>query len=233
VPGARFEALPRRRWTPRTAAARAVDVVRSEGARSLVFRVLGETVYRRMIVMERQFDLSMPDIDPDVSVRFALLEPSHVDEYLRLRPDADREDVEERLRRRHVCYVAWLEGRIVQACWIAVDRAYVDYLRCWFHLGSGVGYLHDLYTVPELRGRSLHRAMYPHIFRYFRNAGARAVIAAFQPENRIQHIFARLGFRRVATASVLGRGRLRLVREHRLEPAGDRPTFRVSRSPEP
>jgi ribosomal protein S18 acetylase RimI-like enzyme len=233
VPGTRFQALPRQRWTPRAVAGRTVEVLRTEGTRSLLFRVLGELAYRRMIVMERQFDLSMRDVDPDVAVRFAPLDPADVDEYLRLRPDADGAEVRERLRRRHVCWVAWLDGRIVQACWVAVDRAYVDYLRCWLHLGSGVGYLHDLYTAPELRGRNLHRAMYPHIFRYFRNAGARAVVAAFQPENRIQRIFARLGFRPVAIAGVVGRGPLRRAFERRLEPAGDRPTFRVSLKPEP
>lgn len=213
--------------------ARTVQVLRTEGPGSLLFRALGETVYRRMIVMERPFDLSMPDVDPGIPVRFAPLEPTDVDAYLRLRPDADPDDVQEHLRRRHVCYVAWLDDRIVQACWVAVDRAYVDYLGCWFHLGSGIGYLHDLYTSPDLRGRNLHRSMYPHIFRYYRNSGARAVVAAFQPENRIQRIFGRLGFRPVAVATVVGAGPLRRAFERRLEPAGERPTFRVSLSPEP
>lgn len=204
-------------------------MLRSEGARSLAFRVVGELVYRRMIVMEREFDLSMPDVEARVQATFAPLEPAHVDDYMRLRPDADRDDVVDRFRRRHVCFGAWLDGRLVQACWVGIERARVDYLDCWIHLGSGVGYLQDLYTEPELRGTNLHRAMYPHMFRYFRNTGSPAVLAAFQPENRVQRIFGRLGFRPVAVARAVRLGPVRRVWQRRLPEAGDGPLrFRFS-----
>jgi ribosomal protein S18 acetylase RimI-like enzyme len=186
-----------------------------------------------MIVMEREFDLSMPDVEPRVPVTFAPLGPDHVDDYVRLRPDADPDDVRDRFRRRHVCFGGWLDGRLVQACWVGIERARVDYLDCWIHLGSGVGYLQDLYTEPELRGVGLHRSMYPHMFRYFRNTGSPAVLAAFQPENRVQRIFGRLGFRPVAVARSVGLGQLRRVWERPLPEAGDRPLrFRVSRTEE-
>jgi GNAT superfamily N-acetyltransferase len=187
-----------------------------------------------MIVMEREFDLSMPDVDPRVPVTFAPLEPDQADEYLRLRPDADPDDVRDRFRRRHVCFGGWLDGRLVQVCWVGIDRARVDYLDCWIHLGSQVGYLQDLYTEPELRGLGLHRSMYPHMFRYFRNTGCPAVIAAFQPENRVQRIFARLGFEPVGLAHSAGFGPLRRVWERPLGKPATRPLrFRISLSDAP
>jgi GNAT superfamily N-acetyltransferase len=197
-------------------------------------RVLGETGYRRMIVMERTFDLSMPDVEPRVPVTFAPLEPEQADDYLRLRPDADPDDVRDRFRRRHVCFGGWLDGRLVQACWVGIDRARVEYLDCWIHLGSQVGYLQDLYTEPDLRGLGLHRSMYPHMFRHFRNTGCPAVLAAFQPENRVQRIFARLGFKPVALGHAVGFGPLRKVWERPLGEAAAAPLrFRISLSDAP
>jgi GNAT superfamily N-acetyltransferase len=213
---------------------RALEVLRSEGPHSLGFRVLGELGYRRMIVMERTFDLSMPEVDPGFAVTFAPLEPDEIDDYLRLRPDHDPDDVRDRFRRRHVCFGARLDGRLVQVCWVGAERVSIDYLDCWMHLGSGIGYLHDLYTLPDLRGRNLHRAMYPHMFRYFRNTGCPAVMAAFHPENRVQRIFGRLGFRPVALGHAAGFGPLRRVWQRPLPEAGSGPIrFRLSLSATP
>jgi GNAT superfamily N-acetyltransferase len=182
-----------------------------------------------MIVMERQFDLSMPDVEPRVPVTFAPLEPEHAGDYLRLRPDAEPDEVRDRFRRRHVCFGGWLDGRLVQACWVGIDRAHVEYLDCWIHLGPQVGYLQDLYTEPGFRGLGLHRSMYPHMFRYFRNTGCPAVLAAFQPENRVQRIFGRLGFEPVAIARSLGLGPARRVWARPLARAGSSPLrFRIS-----
>lgn len=169
-------------------------------------RVLGETVYRRMIVMERPFDPPIDPVSPRVPVEFGPLELADVDEYLAFRPDADREETVHRLERRHVCYVARHDGRIATACWIATERVWVDYLGAWIRLKCGVGYLYELYTPPEYRAKNVARALFPEIFRYFREMRPLCVIAAFHPENRIQLVFARLGFRPVATIGVVGVG---------------------------
>lgn len=209
-------------------------MLREEGPRSLALRVLGELGYRRMVVMQRAFDLSLPDVAPSVPVAFAPLELDEVEDYLQLRPDADLGEIRDRLVRRHVCFVGRLDGRIVQSCWVGTERAYVDYLDCWIHLASGIGYLYDLYTEPGLRGRGLHRSMYPHMFRYFGNAGSPAVVAAFNPENRVQLIFARLGFRQVAVVGSVGVGPIRRVFERRAPGAeSETRTFWISASADP
>ena len=225
--------LVRGRWTPRTVAARGLAVLRTEGPRNLAFRVLGETGFRRMIVMQRAFDVPLQDVEIPVAVAFAPLAPEEIDDYLRLRPDADPDEIRDRFRRRHVCFGGRLDGRLVQACWVAGERARIDYLGCWIQLASGVGYLHDLYTAPEVRGRNLHRAMYPHMFRYFRNTGSPAVVAAFQPENDVQLIFERLGFRAVSIAGSIRLGPFRRVYERRLTADVEQPAFRITAREDP
>lgn len=177
-------------------------------------RTIGEVFYRRMIVMERPFDPPIPPAEPRIPVEFAPLEPDQVDEYLDFFPGADRDETIGRLERRHVCYVARHEGRIVTSCWIATERAWVEYLGAWIRLASSVGYLYELYTPPEYRAQNLGRAMFPVVFRYFRGFPVPCVLAAFNPENRIQLVFSRLGFRPVATVGVVRIGPWRrLVRQ--------------------
>ena len=193
-------------WTPAQVWRRSREVLAREGARHLVLRVVGEVAYRRMILMKRPFDLSMRHVDLDVPTTFRALALDDLEQYLALRPDSAREDIVRRFTCRHVCYGALRDDRLVQACWIATERAYIDYLRAEIRLPSGVGYLYDLFTVPEARGLNLHRAMWPHVFRYFRNASPKYVLAAFHPENGIQRIFARLGFQTVGTLGYVGVG---------------------------
>lgn len=196
-------------WTPAQVLRRSREVLAREGARNLVLRVVGEVAYRRMILMQRPFDLSMRDLDLDVPTTFRPLGLEDLEQYLALLPDADRADVVRRFDCRHVCYAAFRDDRLVQVCWIATERAYIDYLRAEIRLPSGVGYLYDLFTAPEARGLNLHRAMWPHVFRYFRNASPTYVLAAFHPENGIQRIFARLGFQTVGTLGYVGVGPVR------------------------
>lgn len=199
------------RWTPRAVWRRSTEVLHKEGPGSLAVRVAGELFYRRMVLMLRPFDLTMRDVEPLAKVQFRELDPSDVDAYLELRPDADPSDILKRLHARHVCYGAFRSNELVQACWIATERAYIDYLRAEIRLPPAVGYLYDLYTAPAERGLSLHRAMWPHVFRYFSDMRPRYVLAAFQPENRVQRIFARLGFRPVGVLGYVGVGRARRV----------------------
>ncbi|MDQ5820244.1 MAG: hypothetical protein M3540_02255, partial [Actinomycetota bacterium] len=166
-------------------------------------------VYRRMILMRRPFDFSMRDVEPTLPATFRPLSPEDLAAYLALRPDADERELRRRFECRHVCYGAFVDGRLVQACWIATERAYIDYLKAEIRMPSGVGFLYDLFTVPENRGLNLHRAMWPHVFRYFSGPGPYYVLAAFHPENRIHRIFARLGFETVGTLSYIGFGRAR------------------------
>jgi GNAT superfamily N-acetyltransferase len=194
------------RWTPAQVWRRSREVLQREGMRSLALRMIGELVYRRMILMQRPFDFSMREVELEAATSFRPLQVEDLDLYLALRPEADEEEIRRRFAFRHVCYGAFREDRLVQACWIATERAYIDYLGAEIRLLSGVGYLYDLYAIPEARGLNLHRAMWPHVFRYFRNAGPIYVLAAFHPENGIQRIFARLGFRPVGTLGYVGVG---------------------------
>jgi GNAT superfamily N-acetyltransferase len=193
-----------RRWTPRTIAVRAIEVSQAEGLPGLALRVLGELGYRRMILMERPFDLTMADVDSRADVVFRQADAADADELGGLIRHAGPDVVRRRLAAGHICWIGLLDGRIVQCCWIGIGRARIDYLDAELVLPPGVGYLYDLYTAPELRGLGLHRTMYPHIFRSFASWNPLAVCAAFHLENRMHRIFERLGFRTVATIGYIG-----------------------------
>jgi hypothetical protein len=220
-----------RRWTPRTIVARAAEVSRAEGLGSLALRVVGELGYRRMILMERPFDLAMPDLPVPTDIAFREATAADSAELGTLLPQANADEVRRRLAAGHVCWIGVLGDRIVQCCWIGIGRAHIDYLDADLVLPPRVGYLYDLYTEPGLRGLNLHRAMYPHVFRSFESWDPLAVCAAFHPENRIHLIFERLGFRPVAVIGYAGiRGWRRLLYRP-VSAAGARRPARRSRSP--
>jgi ribosomal protein S18 acetylase RimI-like enzyme len=194
----------RSRWTPRRALARAGEVVRTEGWRSLALRAAGELVYRRMYLMELPFDHGARDVDPTVPVEFRPAGEPDAEEIAALLPQADPAEVRRRLRAGHECFVGVHEGAIFQCCWIGIDRARIDYLDADIVLPPRVGYLYDLYTSQDMRGLGLHRSMYPHLFRHFAPRDPVAVICSFHPENRTYLIFERLGLRHVATIGYVG-----------------------------
>lgn len=81
--------MPRARRTWGRIRRRARDVLREQGVRSLWFKVLGKTVYRRTVVFERTLDtLPVASLPPD-AIDIGQLAHTEIDAYLRLRPDED------------------------------------------------------------------------------------------------------------------------------------------------
>jgi hypothetical protein len=193
----RFDAATyaHRRWGPGMILHRAREVLRTEGPRALWFRVLGETVYRRVIVMERPFGATVPEASR-AGLELGLLQPGELAEYYALRPDAGAGagEIESRFARGHVCFVARREGRLIGACWAGIGRTWLDYLEIWIDLSPGVGYLYDLYVVPEERGLRIHASLFDRMDEHYGGTtAARVVISAFNPETRTHRLFARMG----------------------------------------
>jgi len=102
----------------------------------LRIRILAATVYRRVVVMERRLDHTLPEIAARVPVRPRLLARSDLESYAQLRPDAGAATTQRRLAQGHQCFALWHEGQIVHAGWAATRDAWVDYLDCPFPLGA-------------------------------------------------------------------------------------------------
>src|SRR5881296_363442 len=61
--------------------------------RSLWFRVLGRTVYRRLIVMERRLDEPIARITAGIPAVVSILSDADVDHYAAFRPDTEPAEV--------------------------------------------------------------------------------------------------------------------------------------------
>ena len=103
-------ALDRR--SARGIVARAGDVLRREGFRALWFKILGETVYRRLVLVERPLALPVPDVAARVPVDVAFLQPTELAEYRAFRPETSEAELESRLRAGQICFVARHRGRM-------------------------------------------------------------------------------------------------------------------------
>jgi ribosomal protein S18 acetylase RimI-like enzyme len=169
-----WKQMPRRAW----------DIWREEGFRSLFFRVLGETVYRRMVLFERPLSDPIPSAAATIPVEVSLLEPSEVDEYAAFHPSLDAAQVRDRLNHGGKCFISRHEGSIVNACWTAEGSVLIDYLGCSIQLAHDEVYVYNNYTSPRFRGCNVSIARAAVMLRHFRELGYRRLIAVVVPENK-------------------------------------------------
>jgi GNAT superfamily N-acetyltransferase len=172
-----------RRWTWHTALKRASQVLRDEGVKSLWFRILGETVYRRVILMERPLDEPIAEVAGRLPVVIDLLKATEVDEYASFRLGADSLEVRHRLAAGQWAFVARHEGRIVHAGWTTTKRAWIDFLAREIALDPGEVYQYESFTAPAFRGQNLAAVRIIEMMHYFRKAGYRRMVAVVVPGN--------------------------------------------------
>jgi SAM-dependent methyltransferase/GNAT superfamily N-acetyltransferase len=174
--------------------------------------MLGWTVYRRLIVMERRLDEPIVAITAGIPAVVRILTDADVDHYTAFRPDTEPAEVRRRLHAGHWCFVVRHEGRIVHAGWAATTKPWVEYLDCEFPLAPGDVYQFDSYTAAAFRGRDLAGARVSWMAQHFRDAGARRLLAAVWPENaRAFRPLEKVGYRAVG---IIGTVRLAGWRHH-------------------
>lgn len=162
---------------------RAYQILRSEGPRALWFRILGETVYRRMLLFERLLVEAPADVSPGISVAISQLQPTEVDEYAAFRPTAVVAEIRSRLERGHVCFVARRQGALVHSIWAATGSAWIGYLDCEMRLAPDEAYIYGSYTTPSLRRLNINAARAAVMTRYFRDRSFARFLALVMPEN--------------------------------------------------
>jgi len=178
------------RWTASGVARRTAEVLRDEGPRSLWFKILGETVYRRALLMERRLDEPVAEVTLRLPVAMGLLGLSDVAEYAAFRPGADPCEVHRRLEANHACFVARHNDRLVAACWAAIRQARIDYLAREIRLAPDEVYAYEVFTSPAFRGNGIAPALELHVVRHFRQAGYRRIVEIVMPENKPAYRFA-------------------------------------------
>lgn len=187
-------------------------VLREEGPSGLWWRGLGVTVYRHMEVVSRDLSDSPPRADEDAGLDEGELGMDDVSEYLQLRPDQDRREIDRRLATGHHCHVVREAGRIVSTRWLSIGFAEVPYLDLVFELRSDLAYIHDSHTAPEVRKRGLATATWPRYERLLAEAGVSAVLGLVWPQNRLGmgYVRAARGYRALGTIGCIRLGPVRI-----------------------
>ena len=162
---------------------RALMTLRGEGLRNLLFKLLAEAGYRRLMLLELSLDQVVPPFSPTLPVAIAQLSECEVDDYLAFRPETGSADVVGRLRSGQQCFVARRDGRIVGAVWIAVQSLWLPYLRCAVDMAPGDVYAYGKFILPGYRGHGISNALRRHHLRHLQDAGHRRVVVAVLPEN--------------------------------------------------
>jgi len=161
---------------------RALRSLRQEGLGGFWWRTLGVTFYRRLVVVAREV-AGPPGSRAKLALSFEYLGQESLDDYMRLRPDADRFEIQRRLLTGQRCALARHNGEVVSARWVATERAEVPYLDLVFALPEGVAYVYDVYTTPSARGRGISGEARIQYEELLRAAGTRTLIGTFMPEN--------------------------------------------------
>ncbi len=168
------------------------------------FKILFATkIYRRFLVTLYPLEASSLPIDSKLDISFGLLESDEMSDYMRFRPDQAPEEIQSRIKRKHMCFVARHDGRLVAAVWACADSAWIEYLDCELLLPPKTMYSYDLFISPEYRGQRLSAILYHWRLQYLQKAGYRTGVSILWPENRqaTRH-FAKLG---LSTKGILGR----------------------------
>jgi SAM-dependent methyltransferase len=196
------------RWTPLRIARRTATVFRRRGAQALFFKLLGETVYRRLVLVEDDLERLLPPLDEGSGFETGLLEEDAIVDYLALRSDQTAGEVLGRLRRGERCSITRHEGRIVSAHWCAVRRGWIEPLECEIALEPDELYSYESYTAPEYRGHRLPAARARRLRRRLRAEGIRRRLGVVEPDDpsALRHA-AQAGFRPIGRIARLGLGR--------------------------
>ncbi len=153
------------------------------GIANLLVMKITTTFRRRLIMFACLIDEAPAPPASPAGLKLALLSDEHLNAYLELRPDQSAREVEARLRRDCNCFVAYMDGVIVHATWIATGRTWVNYLRGDLLLAHDDIYEFDGYTHPDYRGQRLFWLRNAFAGRYYREKGFRRMTGAVAIEN--------------------------------------------------
>jgi L-amino acid N-acyltransferase YncA len=179
-------------------------MVREEGVRPLVFGVLAETVYRRLVVLERALDEPAGEPPPGLRLEVGELREEDLDEYEEIRP-GHRGKAVGRLAAGQRCFAARIDGELAGVRWVATRAPHLEYLDLVLPLAAGEVLSHDGFTAPAFRRRGVSALVQATVHELLRAEGHRRVLRVVLPENRA-------GLADAARAGFRARGRVGYVR---------------------
>jgi GNAT superfamily N-acetyltransferase len=161
---------------------RAREILRDDGLLALCFRILGETVYRRVLITGS--DLTSPLNRPDDRCRW--LKREEAADYARCHPALGEDEIRRRLSEGQRCFALWSSDReIASGVWVALGCARIDYLQTDLPLDPDEAYLFQSYTPPAHRGRGFSTAVLLAVRHALRQEGYLRTTGCIQPDRSI------------------------------------------------
>jgi len=164
---------------------RAAQILREERLLTLWYRVLGETVYRRVLVMERSLDLAVSPFQPRCRMEARWLRLEEAAAYARFHGALSGVEVARRLAQGHRCWIVESDGRFGHGLWVACSGAWIEYLGLDFPLAPGEVYVYQTYTAEELRGLGLATAGLAAALEALKQEGLQRVHLVVQPDRAV------------------------------------------------
>jgi hypothetical protein len=158
-------------------------VLSNEGVKSLGYRILSETLYRRVILMERPLHEPIAEVMSALPVVIDRLKPTDIEEYVRFRLGTDPLLIRRRLSMGQCAFVARHDARIVHAGWTTTKQAWIDFLAREITLAPDEVYQYESFTAPGFRGNNLAAMRITAMLHHFQKAGYRRMIAVVVPES--------------------------------------------------
>ena len=178
------------------------------GPRAVTMRILGRTIYRRLIWMERTNDPLSPQIEAFVPTEFGFLGEPDIEEILALRPGTG-EQTRARFSRGDRCLGARSADGLVSLVWYSTGVAHVDYLALILPLRPNLAYSYDLWTDPRVRGLHIAPALGSRLRHVLAAEGIDTSACAALRENRPAiTTLLRVGYRPVGTIGRIGAGKV-------------------------
>jgi ribosomal protein S18 acetylase RimI-like enzyme len=173
------------------------------GIRLLAVKIL-TTFYRRMFLMVRPLDATIPPLYPRLQVVFKVLTAEDLLVYSSSRSEQCLNLIQAPLAREEQYFAALYEGRIVQVGKVATERVYVPYLRRDLILQPSDVYVYGSFTLPAFRGYGLAPARAVQMMHHYRNQGYRRMVCLVAVENMSGlRVVEKLGYCSVGLCSCL------------------------------
>jgi GNAT superfamily N-acetyltransferase len=168
----------------RRKARRARAAARYEGLKGLLAKGLGHVIYRRVVLVGRRLDMTLPEARSDLELSHRMLTGDDVDSYVAFRPEADAATILRRMASGSLIFGVWHEGRIVASTWLDCGSAHLDPIGVRLRLDPLDSYGRDSFTAPELRGQNVGTVCMVGALRALRDAGYECSFGFILPENR-------------------------------------------------
>jgi len=152
------------------------ESLRKNGVKQIIISILQiTTIYRRVILVERNLKEPIPTIVAKMPVVVDLLQLNEVEDLAafcaRNYPTLTETKIRRRLSQGQLCFQARYNESIVHAIWVAFGVFSHPYLGLRIHLSSSEAYLYDAHTASEFRNRGAALASLIGVITYLHDAG--------------------------------------------------------------